>query len=335
MRQKGHMVFSYIDDFLCVGRDKDSCQASLDELLLLIEHLGLIVNPKKTELPAQVLTFWGVELDSVKRTMSLPLEKLKELKVLLKLWKFKVKCTSKELQSFVGRLNWCARVVRGGRTFMRCLSDMIPKVERAHHHIRITKEAKGDILWWIEGLDFFHGKTLFISDVPLPAYVFSCDACESGAGAHFNGDWTYYAWEIDYPEYAGKHINVLELKAVVLAAEKWGPQWAGLHILVRTDNMATVAAVNKTYSRSPELLLLIRELFWLSVIYNFKITTRYIPGVENVISDRISRLTSLNAAADVRTLLAGEGVGMVFCAGHMSQQAFLFLQMNWRMGLVN
>ena len=218
---------------------------------------------------------------------------------------------------------------------MRCLINMIPKVERSHHHIRITKEAKGDILWWVDGLDFFHGTTLFVSDVPLPSYVFSCDACEKGAGMHFNNDWAYFAWEIDCPEYAGKHINILELKAVVLAAERWGSQWAGLHILVRTDNMATVAAVIKTSSRSPELLELIRQLFWLSVIYNFKITAKYIPGVENVMSDRISRLTSVSAASDVISLLTGVEMGTVFCAGHMTHQSYMYLQTNWRMGSVS
>jgi hypothetical protein len=146
MRNKGHIVLSYIDHFLCIGKDESTCQNSLNVLLELIEKLGLAVNHKKTENAAAVMTFLGVSLDCVNRTMSLPAEKLKELTIQLRLWKFKVKCTKKELQSFVGRLNWCARVVRGGRTFMCCLINLITRVKSSHHHIRLTKEAKGDIL---------------------------------------------------------------------------------------------------------------------------------------------------------------------------------------------
>jgi hypothetical protein len=330
MRSKGHLVLSYIDDFLCIGKDRLTCQNTLDVLLDLITRLGLAVNPKKTENAAEIMTFLGVSLDCIKRTMSLPADKLMELKVQLRMWKFKEKCTKKELQSFVGRLNWCARVVRGGQTFMRCLINLITKVKSSHHHIRLTKEAKGDVLWWLEGLNFFHGSTPLICDVPLPAHVFSTDACETGGGAHFGDDWVYVAWEKDFPECFGKHINVLELKSVVVAAARWGPVWSGQHILVRSDNMATVAAINKTSSRSVELLELVRELFWLSVIYKFKITARYLPGIENIMSDRISRLSAVLSAHEARLLLMGGGPGVIYCKGHMSYQAFLYLQMCWR-----
>ena len=34
----------------------------------------------------------------------------------------------------------------------------------------------------------------------------------------------------------------------------------------------------------------LRELVWLSAIYNFRITASHIPGIENAIADAISRL---------------------------------------------
>ena len=79
----------------------------------VLSKLGLAVNDKKTEGPARVLTFLGVSLNCIARTMSLPAEKLGEVKCMLNVWLKKEKCTKKELQKLIVKLNWCARVVRG------------------------------------------------------------------------------------------------------------------------------------------------------------------------------------------------------------------------------
>ena len=34
----------------------------------------------------------------------------------------------------------------------------------------------------------------------------------------------------------------------------------------------------------------LRELFWLSAVYNFRITAKFIPGHENPVADAISRM---------------------------------------------
>jgi hypothetical protein len=49
-------------------------------------------------------------------------------------------------------------------------------------------------------------------------------------------------------------------------------------------------------------------------------------------SDRISRLSAVSSAQEARVLLLGGGPGVVLCSGHMSYQAFLFLQMCWGAG---
>ena len=69
-----------------------------------------------------------------------------------------------------------------------------------HHHIRITKLAKEDIEWWKYGLQEFHGHCNFTNDTPLPAFMFACDACLEGGGAHFMSDWLYSSWLCDFPE---------------------------------------------------------------------------------------------------------------------------------------
>jgi hypothetical protein len=208
----------------------------------------------------------------------------------------------------------------------------LQKATESHHHIRISKAARADIFWWAGALDVFHGFSPFVCDIPVPSYSFASDACLSGGGAHFKQDWVYFKWSVDFPEFTEAHINVLKLKTVLESVKRWGHLWEGLHIWVVSDTSATVAAVNKGTSRSPDLLNLVHELFWLSVCHSFKLSASFIPGVENVFADRISRLDYFQEACEARLLLAGFSPSVIFCAKHMSPMTFLSLQDTWNRG---
>ena len=67
----------------------------------------------------------------------------------------------------------------------------------------------------------------------------------------------YSSWHIDFPEIEFAHINVLELFTILLALIRWGPQLAGSHVLIRSDNSVTVAALNKTTSKGSEIMPLV------------------------------------------------------------------------------
>ena len=142
-------------------------------------------------------------------------------------------------------------------------------------------------------------------------------------------DWYYVNWAVDYPDICHKHITFLELKAILVAANRWGRYWRGLHVHVRSDNMASVSAVNKATSRSHELMVLIRELFWLSVLHDFKLTASHIPGKLNILADYISRLEAPVTAVQAWETLQVLNPGNNFCKDHMSYGAFSFLQMSW------
>jgi hypothetical protein len=114
----------------------------------------------------------------------------------------------------------------------------------------------------------------------------------------------------------------------LVAAKRWGASWAGRHVLIRSDNAATVAAINNTTSRSPDLLLLIKELFWLSVEFDFRVSAKYLPGVDNILSDRLSRLHSIYNANVAFFLLYGFSK-CACCNYHMSYRAYLSLQKSW------
>ena len=133
----------------------------------------------------------------------------------------------------------------------------------------------------------------------------------------------------------GRHINELELFTVLLALRRWGSRLTGSHVRIRSDNAVTVAVLNKSTSRSANLMPMIKEIFWLSVKHNILISSAHVPGKDNVLADRISRLHCLRASLDARLLLAAFTPGIVICRGHISKESFVWLQGSWIQDSIN
>jgi hypothetical protein len=330
LKRRNIQAIGYIDDFLLICDDLESCKAALSVTVDLIQSLGLTINWDKVGGPSRSLTFLGVLVDCEARTLSLPDKKLMEVKELVAKWITKKKATKRELQCIVGRLNWCSRVVRGGRTFLRNLINLIGRVSQPHHYVRIGAPAHADLLWWNTGLTLFHGSSPFLNDLPVPGAVFSTDACLEGGAGHFMGDWFFVDWVRDFASDFECNINVLELMCVLVAVQRWGHLWSGQHIMVRSDNCSTVASINNTTSRSSEMLVIVKELFWLSVKYNFLLSASFIPGKLNILSDRISRLEDISCAREAYQMLKSSEGELIACNGHMSYDTFVSLQDVWQ-----
>ena len=99
---------------------------------------------------------------------------------------------------------------------------------------------------------------------------------------------------------------------------------------VRSDNSATIAAVNKGISKSRDLFDIIERLFFLSIRYNFKLSAVFLPCVDNILADRILILHELVSASYAQILLSN-GIGnIISCSYHMSYCIYITLQEGWR-----
>ena len=289
MKRQGFCVVCYLDDYLIIDADEKHCKEGYELLQDVLQRLGFDINVKKLEPPVQIITFLGIEIDSINSTLSLPGKKLEELSEELAKWQTKNKATKHELQQLIGKLNWGAKVIKGGRTFLRRLIDLMCTLKRKHHHVRLNSSAKADIQWWANYISIFNGTASFI-DKPVPSSSFTTDACLRGGGGAYKADWFYSHWETDFPDVADLHINLKEIFTVFLASIRWAQSWQNQHIVVYSDNAATVFMINKGSSRNSIAMVWLRQLFWLSAVFNFHLTARHIKGKDNVISDVISRL---------------------------------------------
>jgi hypothetical protein len=110
--------------------------------------LGVPIANEKTKGPSTVITFLGVEFDTINMELRLPSEKLQKLQLQLDHILYKDKITLLQLQSLLGSLNFACRVVRPGRVFLRRLYDVSTLVKRQHHKIPINKSMKDDLKLW-------------------------------------------------------------------------------------------------------------------------------------------------------------------------------------------
>ena len=95
---------------------------------------------------------------------------------------------------------------------------------------------------------------------------------------------------LDTPEVRYLHTNFKEVLAVILAAKRWGKLWSNKHVIIQSDNTTAVSIINKGTTGNPIIMRYLGELFWLSAVYNFRITATYLPGCMNFIADAISRM---------------------------------------------
>ena len=108
----------------------------------------------------------GFELDSMALIIRLLEEKLTELRQLIQTWVGRKSCSRKELESLVGKLGHAARVMTPGRTFMRCMFELLASVRQAHHHVRLNTAFCSDLLWWVTFLDTWNGVTMMWTLTP-------------------------------------------------------------------------------------------------------------------------------------------------------------------------
>ena len=120
----------------------------------------------------------------------------------------------------------------------------------------------------------------------LQLYITS-DASKAGWGAccqnlTANGRWS--------PLQARDHINVLELKAVIVATKVFLKDRSNIIVCLRMDNTTAVAHVNnKGATLSPQLVNLTLELWEWCLKKPILITAQHLPGKLNNVADKKAR----------------------------------------------
>ena len=226
-------------------------------MLKLFDDLGVPLAPEKVHGPLPCLEFLGITLDTIRMEARLSEEKVKKLKVELEIFLHRKKCTKRELLSLVGSLSFACKVVSPGRPFLARLIKLSCTVKKMHHKVYLNKHAKEDITAWNNVLSTWNGEMFFldVDTVQSPDLEFFIDAeSSSGYAAYYKGSWFAVPWQPHQMEYA---MSTMELYPIVVASFVWGSHWANKRILVHCDNEGTVAIINKGYSSTEPIGILL------------------------------------------------------------------------------
>ena len=256
----------------------------------LCGNLGVPIAHEKTAGPQRVLNFAGIELDTVRMEARLPADKIVKCKALVSSFITRKKVQLKELQPIyetikIGLLNFACSVVIPGRAFLRRLIDLTRGVRSAKHFIRLKTWVKGDLRLWNSFVDDFNGRFFFPNDTWHDSHTLNLytDATASlGFGAIFGPYWCYGSW----PEHwKSLNIAVLEFCPIVLSVLLWGDLMRNQRIIFFTDNAALVDVINKTTSRDPVIMGLVRRLVLACLKFNILFRAAHVPGIENHLAD--------------------------------------------------
>ena len=280
----------YLDDYLLLGSpDTLECAEALQLTLSICNQLGVPVSKSKIEGPATTLTFLGIVLDTIKREIRLPEDKLVRLKDMLQRWEHKKSCTKRELLSLIGHLQHACKVVRPGRTFLRRMIELSTVGKQLHHHIRLTAAFRSDLQWWVAFLAKWNGRSMMEGNLKKnPSAVVTSDASGTwGCGAFTSqGSWFQLQWP---SEWSSIHITVKELLPIIVACAVWGKQWQGQTVMCNCDNAAVVAVVNSGRSKDNLVMHLLRCLYFFAAHFNCFLFAQHLPGRKNVAADALSR----------------------------------------------
>ncbi len=285
-------VVPYMDDFLIisVGDTEEEASANAERdfqaFRRCLTDLGFDINEAKVVPPAFVVTFLGIVIDTVARQLSVPVDKLNDILVLLHSFVGKQWAIKRDVEKLVGRLNFAAKVIRGGRTFMRRLINTVNLVESHNAPVRLNACFQADIQWWINFASSWNGHAVMLDHVPITSIRLQTDASGIACAAVFDDQ---FIVRLHCATTSSWHINETELLSVYLAALKWRHQWRNKRVIVASDNTTVVASINKGTSKSAMIMRMLRDLFWISASFNFHLTAKFIEGRLNTVADAASR----------------------------------------------
>ena len=285
----GIRIHQYLDDWLLRAPCQEMCLRHTQTLLDLCRSLGWVVNMDKSELvPQQTFDFVGYHFNLSQGLVKPTQERWTALSQKINLLLGLETCSVRQFMSLIGLLTATEKQVVSGRLHMRPIQWHLKK----HWHVQellekiipIPLSLHAHLRWWLNPDNVLSGQPLHPLQHALQLFT---DASNKGWGSHLGDYMTKGLWSRSE---SALHINLLELKAVLLALKQFEQLCCNQIVLVCMDNTTVVSYINKEGGMNSGSLcaLLWRLLLWCNQ-RQIILRARHIPGHLNVIADKLSR----------------------------------------------
>ena len=287
--RRGITVRYYLDDLLVQSSSRLQAMLDSEAVVHHLSHLGFHVNVEKSSfIPRQTAEYLGIHLDSTTMTARLSDIRVASTLAMANRMYSQPLVTSGSVQRLLGLMASAHAVVPLGLLYARPIQRWYAML-----HLDPVRDRMRLIHFPPQLLPFLHHWTLrsYLEEgVPLGLPVghlsVFTDASELGWGGVVGGLYVGGLWDPGET----RHINVLELLAVQLVLLHFQSRLQGRHVLIRSDNTATCAYLNKNGgSKSPQLHSVASEILVWSRLHLRSIKASHISGVLNVGADLMSR----------------------------------------------
>ena len=196
--------------------------------------------------------------------------------------------TARCLMSLIGLLASTEKMVSEGQLHMRPFQFHLKEHWRFPQSLDTllpwTETISAHLEWWQNPINVMKGADLHPKDHSVQLFT---DTSNKGWGAHLEQTSAKGLWS---DREKRLHINVLGLKAVSLALQRFKDQCQNQTVLVATDNSTVVAYINKQGgTHLAEMCALLWKIMTWCHHYQITLKARHIPGCLNVIADLLSR----------------------------------------------
>lgn len=290
LRENGHMIVGYIDDFFLQGQTYETCRTTTFTSANLFQKLGFTVHLQKSQLePRQKVEFLGFVIDSVAMTVSLPEEKKSKILLLIDNVLQKHKLPIRDVAALVGNFVSSFPASMFGPMYYRNIEINKAKALKKYRgnydaYMILSEDARSEICWWKQNIPTMTGPVRW---PPITQEISADAAGKKGWGATYKDMRIGGTWDYDQ---AGLHINIKEMLAVLYALRSFVEYIRGTHVRVLSDNKTTVSDINKMGSTKSKQCNIMAQCVWEFCKDNdIYVTCTFIPGKENVEADRESR----------------------------------------------
>jgi len=287
-RSFGIRIVIYLDDILILASSVSLSLAHRDFVLNVLVSAGFTINYPKSNLePSQDLVFLGLRLQTLLMVVSLPHEKLRNLRRCAKAL-LQSKVTLRDLARFLGKAQSGAPAIVPANLHMfhlrRRLKEKLAESQEWDSALVLDSESISELRWWREKLEDFNGRSLIVES---PTIRVVSDASAEGYGG-FTGSWEVrheppVGWE-------GLSSNERELTAATnLVSIDFQSHTQGQVVEVLVDNITAAWTINRGYSASWGLFHIIKPFLAWCLDSDTTVVATYLPGALNYQSDGLSR----------------------------------------------
>ena len=295
LRKMGHESVIYVDDSFLQADSYEDCIDNARDTILLLQNLGFKIHLEKSILiPTQEITFLGFVINSVDMTIKITYEKVEKIEKQCEDTLQLANPTIRQIASLLGNIVAAMQAVPYGVMHYRCLEQCkIQALKQSKGNFDadmiISHEAKSEVQWWLRNI---RNSFRSLLNIPVDYEIFT-DASNEGWGAtdkvfSIGGPW-------DKTE-KNMHINALELLSVKFSLLSFTKLKMYKHIRINSDNTTTVAYINHKGGIKSQICNKIATEIWnWAQEYSIWLSAAHIPGVDNIETDKKSRIFSYSS----------------------------------------